>query len=79
MFNSGEWPANSPDMNPIEHVWPMVSRQLVGKVFSDREQLWTALQSAFAAVSSSKILNLYDSMPRRIQALLAAKGGHTRY
>ena len=25
MLNKGQWPAHSPDMNPIEHLWPMVS------------------------------------------------------
>lgn len=32
-FNRGDWPAMSPDMNPIEHVWPIVLRLLDGRVF----------------------------------------------
>ena len=66
-------------MNPIEHVWPMISRKLIGRVFSDREQLWSALQTAFAEITPEQILKLYASMPRRIQALLANRGGSTRY
>lgn len=79
MFNGGEWPANSPDMNPIEHVWPLVSRQLVGEVFADRDALWAALKVAFANVTPVQIQRLYASMPRRLAALYLARGGHTRY
>jgi hypothetical protein len=68
-----------PDMNPIEHVWPLVSRQLVGDVFASRDQLWDALVVAFGKISRLQILRLYDSMPRRLQALLDARGGPTRY
>ncbi len=79
MFNGSVWPSNSPDMNPIEHVWPIVGRKLVGKVFSDRDALWSALQTAFAEVTPEQIRKLYASMPNRIRALYMAKGGHTRY
>ena len=78
-FNRGEWPAMSPDMNPIEHVWPIVLRLLEGRVFSGRETLWAALKVAFAKVPVSDIKRLYSSMPSRIAALAKAKGGHTRY
>ena len=79
MFNNGDWPANSPDMNPIEHVWPLVSRQLIGHVFSSRDALWSALQDAFSNVTAQQIQRLYESMPRRVAALFEARGGHTRY
>ena len=78
-FNGGVWPPNSPDMNPVEHVWPIVGRALSGKVFPDREALWVALQDAFRRITPAAILKLYASMPRRIQALRKARGRHTRY
>ena len=79
MFNGNKWPANSPDMNPIEHVWPLVGHLLVGNVFHDREDLWEALQWAFSKITPAQIKKLYESMPRRIAALRKARGGHTRY
>ena len=79
MFNRGFWPAMSPDMNPIEHLWPMVLRNLNGAIFSGREQLWSALQEAFAAITPDQVDKLYKSMPDRLAALRAAKGGATRY
>ena len=79
MFNGGIWPPNSPDMNPIEHVWPLVCQKLSGKVFQGRDDLWAALQQAFHSLTTSQIKHLYNSMPSRLQALAKAKGGHTRY
>jgi transposase len=79
MFNGGEWPPNSPDMNPIEHVWPLVLQTLSGRVFSGREDLWNALQIAFGQITRAQIGRLYESMPRRLHALRAARGRHTRY
>ncbi len=69
----------SPDMNPIEHVWPIVLRLLEGRVFSGRDSLWEALKVAFAKVPAADIKRLYASMPSRIVALKKANGGHTRY
>ena len=69
----------SPDLNPIEHIWPLVTRNLQGAVFSGREQLWTALQEAFAAISPAEVQKLYASMPDRLAAVKANRGGPTRY
>lgn len=79
VFNDNLWPANSPDMNPIEHLWPLVGQKLVGHVYHGKEDLWAALQLAFASISRGQIITLYNSMPDRISALMAARGGHTRY
>ena len=79
LFNGGFWPAMSPDLNPIEHLWPMVLRQLNGAIFSGREQLWDALQEAFASIQPAQIDKLYKSMPDRLVAVRAMRGGATRY
>ena len=79
VLNGGFWPPMSPDLNPIEHIWPLVLRNLKGAVFSGKEQLWSALQEAFAAVTPAEVKKLYDSMPDRLAAVKAQKGGPTRY
>ena len=79
LLNGGFWPPMSPDLNPIEHIWPMVTRNLNGSVFSGREQLWTALQQAFAEITPGQVKKLYASMPDRLAAVRAARGGATRY
>ena len=79
VFFDNRWPPNSPDMNPIEHLWPMVTRRLAGRVFAGREALWDALVQAFGDISPVEVNALYESMPARLAALKVANGGHTRY
>ena len=57
----------------------MVLHRMKGSVFSGREALWTALQEHFAAITPAQVKALYDSMPDRLSAVLAQKGGPTRY
>ena len=37
-----EWPANSPDCNPVEHCWAWIARRLVGNSFSTEHKGYTA-------------------------------------
>ena len=78
-FNNGIWPANSPDLNPVEHLWAYLSHKLTGTQFASEDALWAAVQSEAALVPPSYITGLYDSMPRRIDAVIRASGGNTRY
>lgn len=79
LFMGGQWPPSSPDMNIIEHIWPKVSKKLLGQTFNTKDELWNALKIAFSQISAQDILRLYDSLPSRLQALAEAKGRHTRY
>ena len=54
LFNGGKWPAHSPDLNPIEHLWPVVSRNLVGRCFSWGDSLWAELQVQFDAIPKDR-------------------------
>ena len=78
-FNGNNWPPCSPDMNPVEHIWPLVTKMLAGQVYSGREDRWIALEAAFHSIPQEKVIKLYNSMSSRLQALKRAKGGHTRY
>ena len=78
-LNNGKWPAMSPDLNPVEHVWPLVLRNLEYQSFANLDALWSALQFAFNCVTVQEIQNLYASMHRRMAAVIVNKGGHTKY
>lgn len=75
------WPPYSPDMSPIEHVWDFVGRRLARdpRPTSSTDELWIRIQATWNALPQADIQNLFDSMPRRIAALISAHGGHTKY
>ena len=76
-----EWPAMSPDMNPIENLWAELTRQLdnLQQQPSTIRKLRQALDVAWQAIPVQTLENLVNSMPRRVQALITARGSHTKY
>lgn len=76
-----DWPARSPDMNPIEHVWDIIGRRVRAKTPAPRNvhELKLALLEEWENIPQEMINNQIESMGRRIQALIRARGGNTRY
>ena len=75
------WPANSPDMSPIEHVWDEMKRRLrdLENPPQNRQQLQVALVNIWNEIPQAFHGNLVRGMRRRINACIATRGGHTRY
>lgn len=75
------WPGNSPDLNPIETLWAIIKRRLKGKTIKTKKEMITALiQAWFRDESVADTCNkLINTMPDRVRAVIAAKGGHTMY
>lgn len=71
------WPARSPDLSPIEHVWDVLGRQL--QPSRDTGELTAQLQRLWHDLPQGVIGDLIDSMPRRVSACIAARGGFTTY
>ena len=76
-----EWPARSPDMSPIEHVWDILGRRVRSRTPRPRtlHELAAALQDEWRRIPQQQITRGVRSMRRRCQAVYAAYGGHTRY
>lgn len=72
-------PPYSPDINPIEHLWAQLKYRLMGIHFKNKEELWETLKSEWESIPLDKIIDLVDSMPRRLRAIRLAKGGPTKY
>jgi len=76
-----EWPAVSPDMNPIENMWSEVIRTKDASASqpTNLAELQQAVIDAWQALPLQILTNLIDSMHPRIQALYDARGGNTKY
>ena len=75
------WPAKSPDMNPIEHLWDMLDRRVRKRRHQPRNvrELQNALVDEWNNIPRQEIQKLTRSMSRRCMALVNADGGHTKY
>ena len=75
------WPAMSPDLNPIEHEWDMLDRhdRNLANPPQTLVQLENELTHAWNNLPQDAIHNLIHSMRCRCTAVIAARGGHTRY
>lgn len=76
-----EWPANSPDLNPIEHLWDALKKKVRSHRPSpvNHNQLVDAVIAEWENIPQDVIENLISSMPRRMNAVIRSRGGHTRY
>lgn len=75
------WPPQSPDLSPIENLWALVKRNLRKrkKKPSNLTELDRYVKEEWKKIPKHFIENLVDSMPERIQAVIAAEGGETKY
>ncbi len=64
--NGIPWPAQSPDLNPIENLWDKLERQVRAHTSlpKNREDLWEILQEEWLNIDINRFQNLVDSMPR---------------
>ncbi|GFW62530.1 transposable element Tcb2 transposase [Trichonephila clavipes] len=76
-----DWPARSPDLSPIEHVWDFLGRRLAGRTLTPVtiRELRLALQDEWAAMPQQLIDSLILSMGRRCETCLAVRGDHIPY
>ena len=76
-----EWPARSPDLNPIEHVWAELQNRVSTRQVTPRTrvELRAAVLEEWQAIPQQTIRNIISSMCRRCQAVTDARGGNTDY
>ena len=73
------WPANSPDLNPIENLWWKLKKMVHDKAPTCKADLATAIRQSWRQIDEVYCLSLVKSMPQRIQAVIKARGGATKY
>jgi transposase len=73
------WPANSPDLNPIEHIWQLLKNQVYGREPRTIDALKRIIREEWNKLDFQLLHKLVDSMHRRFAAVVANQGGPTKY
>ena len=70
-----------PNLNLIENVWGVLKDRLDARRprVSGKEEMMIAIQEEWDHITEERILAFVNTMPQRIQAVIAANGGHTRW
>jgi transposase len=74
------WPAQSPDLNPMENAWAFLKQRLEERCdISTMDGLWNAIQQEWALIPDDYFEKLAISMQNRVRKVIAAKGGCIDY
>ena len=76
-----DWPAISPDLNPIENLWGILARKVYrnGRQFQTVSELQTRIKEAWNQLPIETLQSLINSMPSRIFEVISNKGKQTKY
>ena len=78
-INRLDWPPQSPDLNPIEHLWGDLKKRLASSKCTSIPELKKRITEEFEKTDGNYIRKLLESMPQRCKAVIRADGGHTKY
>ncbi|GFT66883.1 transposable element Tcb1 transposase [Trichonephila clavipes] len=74
-------PARSPNLSPIENMWSIVAQRStqIAPPAATPDKLWQRVEAAWSAVPQEHIQSLFESMPRRVAAVISNNGGYSGY
>lgn len=74
----GEWPGCSPDLNPIENLWSIMTSDVYAKDSKTVEALKRRIKNAWQRIEPETLRKLAFSMRNRLREVVANQGGNTR-
>ncbi|GFT79311.1 transposable element Tcb2 transposase [Trichonephila clavipes] len=76
-----DWPAYSPDLNPIEHVWDALRRRITARLHhpENTQHLKQVLIEEWVLLPQEMLHQLVLSMRRWCEVTIAVRGGHIPY
>ena len=80
-IRSLDWPAKSPDLNPIEHVWAIMKRRIRRQIRpgDDMNQLESLVRREWDQLDQQVIRSLVDSMPSWVRKVIEHEGDESGY
>ena len=75
-INAMDWPALSPDLNPIENVWALMKHEVEKRLPTTLQELKLVILDVWQNIDTT---NFCASMPNRIAQCLALDGHTTSY
>ncbi len=73
-----DWPANSPDLNPIKNLWGIIKRKMRDTRPNNTDDLKAAIKATWAFITPEQCHRLIVFMPHRIDSVIHAKGSPTK-
>ena len=72
-----KWPPNSPDLNPIEHVWSMLKDRVSERSPTTKAELMQYAAEEWEIIPQQMIQNCISALPARLRLVTKNKGGYT--
>lgn len=83
-----DWPPYSPDLNPIENLWKLL-KEGIAKAYPELtimpknnltlQRLREAAADVWENLKEEVLHSLIESMPRRLEAVIEARGWYKKY
>ena len=74
-----DWPPQSPDLNIIENLWAQLKRKVSERFPRNSSELWNFAKEEWYNIHNDAIYKLFDSIPRRLKAVIKNHGRHCKY
>ena len=71
-----DWPSNSPDLNPVENIWSILTERLyrTKKAYNTKEKLWKNIIKEWKNIKPELCLKLVETLDNRLEMVISNRG-----